>query len=176
MKGRIYGMSLEDIDGDKAIVSIKIDRESIKGTPDFKRPMVFEIKPLEKKRSLSANSYMWVLCDKIAQKIGSSKESVYREAIKDVGEFVSVPVRKDAAKRFCEVWESKGLGNIAQVAAEDMRYSYINAYYGSSTYSTKTMSRLIDWIVDNANSLGIETINPKEKERMIAEWEENNAR
>lgn len=175
MKGRIYGAKLSDINGDKAIVEIKVDREVLKHLPDFSKPMFFEVKPLKKKRSLAANNYMWLIADKIAKAIGGTKEDVYKQAIKDVGEFVSIPVRKEAAKRFCEVWAQNGLGNVADIVAEDMRFAYINAYYGSSTYTTDTMSRLIDWLVDNANTLGIETITPQEKAQMMTDWEENNA-
>ena len=41
--------------------------------------------PKRRKRSLDANAYLWVLCDQIAKVIRSTKEEVYRAAIKRVG-------------------------------------------------------------------------------------------
>jgi hypothetical protein len=47
----------------------------------------FEIKEYHEKRSLDANAYCFVLCQKIANVIRSTKEEVYRKAIKEVGTF-----------------------------------------------------------------------------------------
>ena len=38
-----------------------------------------------KRRSMDANRYMWVLCDRIANVIKSTKDDVYRQAIQAVG-------------------------------------------------------------------------------------------
>ena len=45
------------------------------------RPGEFDIRRVGKKRSLDANSYMWVLCGKIADAVGITKEEVYRRNI-----------------------------------------------------------------------------------------------
>ena len=49
-----------------------------------------EIRKPRKKRSLDANAYCWVLCQKIAERLSKggayvSKEDVYRHCIKDCG-------------------------------------------------------------------------------------------
>lgn len=46
-----------------------------------------EIKEHREHRSLNANSYCWVICEKIAKAINSTKIDVYRRAIHDVGTF-----------------------------------------------------------------------------------------
>ena len=76
-------------------------------------PLDIEIKIKRKKRSVDANSYCWVLCDKIAQAVGITKEEVYRKHIHDV---------------------------------------------------------LIDSLVEDAKSYGIETLTPDELERMNELW------
>ena len=43
-------------------------------------------------------------------------------------------------------------------------------YYGSSTYDTKEMSRLIDEVVSRAAELGIETIPKNELAELEEEW------
>ena len=62
----------------------------------------------KKRRSLDANAYCFVLCQKIAEKISNTKEFVYKQAIKQVGQFEIVPIRDDAVERWIEAWESKG--------------------------------------------------------------------
>ena len=41
-----------------------------------------EFKQVRRKRSLSANAYAWVLMDKLAQKLGTTKTAVYREHVR----------------------------------------------------------------------------------------------
>ena len=46
----------------------------------------------------------------------------------------------------------------------------IIAYYGSSCYDTKAMSVLIDYIVDDAKAIGVETLTPEEIEGLKEGW------
>jgi hypothetical protein len=48
----------------------------------------------------------------------------------------------------------------------------IRAYYGSSTYNTKQMSRLIDAIVEDCKEMDIETLTPRELDAMKSRWGE----
>lgn len=43
-----------------------------------------EIKESRKKRSLDANAYFWVLCDKLAEETRIPKEEIYRQAIRNI--------------------------------------------------------------------------------------------
>ena len=43
-------------------------------------------------------------------------------------------------------------------------------YYGSSTYDTAQMSRLINLIVDECKEAGIETVPPQRLQAMMDEW------
>ena len=51
----------------------------------------------------------------------------------------------------------------------------VRAYYCSSRYNAKQMSRIIDMAVQDAKSLGIETLTPDELARMNIEWGERAA-
>lgn len=46
-----------------------------------------EIKKIRNKRSLTANAYYWVLVEKIAKALGSSKQEVHEELIRRYGAF-----------------------------------------------------------------------------------------
>lgn len=46
----------------------------------------------------------------------------------------------------------------------------IRAYYGSSTYNTKQMSRLIELIVQDCREQGIEPLPPEKLAGMMEEW------
>lgn len=132
-----------------------------------------EIKQYRKKRSLDANAYMWTLCDKISQVVPeTTKEDVYRDAIHHVGVFETFPLKDDAVERWIERWQTNGTGWISEVLhkAKTPGYTIVISYYGSSTYNTKEMSRLIDNVVMTAKDCGVETMTPDEIERMKAAW------
>ena len=131
-----------------------------------------EVKQYRQKRSLDSNSYLWILCQKIAEVIRSTKEEVYRRAIRDVGQFEIVPIRDDAVDTWIERWGGRGIGWFAEVM-EDSKlegYKKVISYYGSSVYDTREMSILIDEIVSQAKELNIETLPPDEVESLKALW------
>lgn len=135
----------------------------------FTKPGAYEVKRVTKKRSLNANAYCFVLCDAIAQKLGTTKEAVYRQAVGDVG--VCVPLTftdPDAMTLFKRKWHSNGLGWLTKTLDDKT----LLAYYGSSTYSKEEMNRLIDWLVGAAQDLQIPTMSDDELKLMIGRWKE----
>ena len=63
---------------------------------------------------------------------------------------------------FCEILDTEYIGNT--------EFKIINAYYGSSSYNSKQMSRLIDNLVQDCKAVGIETKSDKEIECLLKEW------
>lgn len=125
-------------------------------------------------RSINANNYAWVLMDEIAKKTRSTKELVYRNIIARVGVFEILPIKNEAVNNFIGKWESRGLGWVCEVMRDSKIQGYTNviAYYGSSVYNTKEMSRLIDEIVHDAQELGIQTKTPQEIAELKSLWEQ----
>ena len=108
--------------------------------------------------------------DKIAKVVRTTKEAVYREIIRKVGSFNVVKVKSFAADRFIERWELNGIGWVAEKMGREEGMTDVVAYYGSSTYDTDEMARLIDEIVNEAKELGIETMPPEELDCLIKSW------
>ena len=136
------------------------------------REITFSIKKRTESRSLNANSLCWAMCQKIADKIGSTKDEVYRKCISDVGVYTPLPIKAEAVEEFQRIWSSHGTGWVC-VVVDDSKidgYKLVFAYQGSSTYDTKQMSRLVDHILQEAKSLGIETISEKERSRLLDAW------
>ncbi|MCO7124143.1 hypothetical protein NIA71_19685 [Ihubacter massiliensis] len=127
------------------------------------------LKP-KKKRSLDANAYMWVLCDKIAEKIQSTKEAVYQSAIRSVGVFTDVQVPEEAVKSLASGWEHNGTGWFAELVDSVADVKTVRLYYGSSTYDSKQMARLIDEVIVYCKDFDIEYLPPDELERMMQQW------
>lgn len=133
-----------------------------------------------KKRSLDANDYCWVLCTKIAEhlqiaKVCLSKEDVYRKHVRLVGVYEPLAMRSDAVDRFTEEWSKRGTGWLTEVVDSKMNgCKKVFAYYGSSTYSTEEMSRLIESIIQDCMALGIETMPQAELDSLLNSWGKKN--
>lgn len=123
-----------------------------------------------KKRSLNANNYMWQLCDKIAYKIKATKEDVYRHAVREVGAWFDTSCDADRADELVKAWETNGVGWFAEPILMGNRIASIRLYKGSSVYDTTEMHRLVDYVVEEAKELGIETMTPDEIKRLEQAW------
>lgn len=126
-----------------------------------------------KKRSLNANAYFWLMAGKLAAVLHVEKEYIYRSYIKEIGNnFEIMPVRNDAKKQWKKNWESRGLGWICEEIGDSKFDNYTNmiCYYGSSTYDTKQMSCLIDFVVNDCKDQGIDTETPRELQKIKERW------
>lgn len=134
-----------------------------------------EIKKASKHRSKTANDFCWAMCTDIGNALRPPlpKEEVYRKAIKDVGRFESMHMRAEAVETFRRIWGQRGVGWFTEV----VDYSPIPgckvvfAYYGSSTYDTVEMSRLIDYLKDDMENMGLKIpMSKEEEERALQAW------
>ena len=66
MKAVIKQLNAEILDMKTARLTMDVDKSVLENIPSTDKPLSVEIKVYRKKRSLSANAYMWVLLDKMA--------------------------------------------------------------------------------------------------------------
>lgn len=130
------------------------------------------IKQHREKRSLDSNSYMWALLDKLADVLHTTKEELYIQKVREIGMFKDFRLTEDEAKTFRVAWEKLGTGwSTEQIDYDkDGERLMIRAYYGSSTYNTKNMSRLLDSIVEDCKEQDIETLSERELSLLKEEW------
>lgn len=124
------------------------------------------------KRSLDANSYAWKLLDLLADALNTTKEELYLLKVREIGPYKDFTLTDDEAKTFRTAWERLGTGWPTEQVDYDKDGDriVIRAYYGSSTYNTKRMSRLIDSIVEDCKSIGIETLPPDKIQGIKEAW------
>ena len=146
------------------------------------REMVDELKSQEKlslkigkfkqKRSLDANAYCWTLIGKIAEKTKVPKDEVYREAIRGIGgNYDVVCIKEEAANSLRSAWERNGIGWQTEVMLSKLDgCTNVLLYYGSSTYDTEQMSRLIENILQDCKALGIEVKPQEEIDSLLKNW------
>lgn len=125
------------------------------------------------KRSLDANAYAWVLIDKIAQKRRMSKSEVYRNAIREIGGVSEVVcIQNRAVKTMKDVWTRNGIGwQVEEMESKIDGCTNLILYKGSSVYDSRQMSALIDSLVQDARSIGIETRPQWEIDSLLKEYD-----
>ena len=173
MKFKANNLNLTFTDKDEPLLYLPLNMRRIEAITAVKplqdiiengKLLSIEIKQYRQQRSLDANGLLWVLCQKIAEVIGNTKEEVYKKFIRDVGQFEILPIREDAVDHWITVWNSRGLGWYAEIIDDSKLpgYKKVINFYGSSVYDSKSMSVLIDEVVTQAKELDIETLPPAE--------------
>lgn len=125
------------------------------GLPD--KPIAVTVKEYREKRSLSQNAYLWLLCGKLSEKLTRSKEDIYKDFVKDYGVYEILPVKNAAVESFIYRWSKNGLGWFTEDLGESKLsgYTKLIAYYGSSTYNSKEMQRLLNAVIQECEGQGI---------------------
>jgi hypothetical protein len=136
------------------------------------RDLSVDIKQWREKRSLDANAYFWVLCDRLSEVTGRGKSEIYRDEIRDIGgNSETVCVMDKAVDKLRVAWEKNGLG--WQTETFDSKLdgcTNVTLYYGSSAYDKVQMARLIDNVVQDCKAVGVETMTPEQLDRIKEEW------
>ena len=134
-----------------------------------------EVKVHRERRSTKANNLCWELCSQIGREMTPPipKEDVYRQAIKDVGIFIQDCIRKGDYEAFDSQWRGRGTGWFTEIVDthDYMDVVDVMAYCGSSTYDTKAMSTLIDYLVDQAEQMELQiAYDLREIEQIKEDW------
>ena len=89
-----------------------------------------------------------------------------------MGVYIHLPIREDALASFRSAWEGRGVGWLIEDRGKSKHEGYrlVYAYYGSSTYDTAEMSRLIEATVEDCRVLGIEVMSERERSLLVEEW------
>ncbi len=129
-------------------------------------------KQWKEKRSLDSNAYMWVLTDRIAQKLGSTRDEEHKRQVLTYG-FVDITddgaiiitlhskVDVDLIDGYWRLYKQSG----------DGRFKSYMRIKPTHEYDTKEMSDFLEHIIEEAKELGIETATPEELERMAQLYE-----
>lgn len=121
--------------------------------------LVLEIKKVQEKRSHRANAFLWALCDLIAKAMHVSSTWVYMDAVDHAGVHEYIIIRKKALRRFTETWSKRGMGwfckAVDQIGEGDNAKVTLKCVYGSSSYTSKEMNDLLEYVTQEAETAGV---------------------
>ena len=124
-------------------------------------------------RSLDANAYFHVLCDKLRQKLGISMAHMKNILITSYGqiEYISegqaLIYKTNAPIEYIQELEEAHMKFVK--VGDDGAYWY-KVYRGSHTYDSHEMHILLEGTISDAKEQGIETKTPDEVRRMEEQW------
>ena len=157
-----------DFKTSKAKISLLLDTKQLDIVEELKNEnkLNIELKKYRKHRSLDANSYFWKLLTELCELAEIDTTEEYKRRFR---------IETDDVKTFEKVWTDRGIAWFCEIAdteyLENVEFKIINAYYGSSSYNSKQMSRLIDGVVQDCKIYGIETKPQAEIESLLKEWD-----
>lgn len=144
----------EFIQGDTKILTIQIGKNE-------------EIEVKRKKRSNSSNSLFWSYLQKLCEELNLDVIQEYRKRVKELGIFQTFELDTKNVPTFEHLWSQNGIAYFTEKVQENGNKTLINAYYGSSSYNSKQMSKLIDGLMQDCRSVDIQTPEDLEIEELI---------
>lgn len=160
-----------------AWITLLLDKQDISEARRFilnRKNKVYsaELKEYREKRSLDANAYYWRLVSDLSKAIGTAPEDVYRQHIKDIGNYEVICIQDHALDDFTRRWTSGHLGRFVETRESKLPGCVtVLAYYGSSDFDTREMSILIDNCIQDCQAVGIETLPPDKLALLKEDWD-----
>ena len=173
--GIITDLSI-DFETRKSKISLLLDTKDIENIEQLKNQdkLNIELKKYRKQRSNDANKYFWKLLSEYSEQKEVDTIEEYKERVKRLGIFRQFKIEKDNTSTFEKMWNAQGIAWFCEVLdtdfIKDTEFKIINAYYGSSSFNTKQMSRLINDLVEDCKQVGIETRPKEEIDALLKEW------
>lgn len=130
---------------------------------------VAEVKKYHEKRSLNANALFWKGCGLIAEALGRDNWSIYLDLLRSYGEYTYIVVKPQAVEKFKETYRL--CEEVGEIEINGKKGVQLLCFYGQSTYDKKQMGRLIDGMMQEIKTLGIDFVPDDEISRAVKEWE-----
>lgn len=176
LHGIINDISI-DFNTRKPKISLLLDTNELSIVEELKNEnkLNIELKKYRKPRSLDANKYFWKLLQEVCDYKDIDTIEDYKRRVKELGIFKQFKIMTQDVKTFEKIWTDRGIAWFCEIVDTtyigDTEFKIINAYYGSSSYNSKQMSRLIDNLVQDCKAVGIEAKPQAEIDSLLKQWD-----
>lgn len=126
----------------KRVVTVELDKNE-------------EIEVKVKKRSKNANNLYWKKLSELCEVMNLNTIEEYKKRVKEVGIFQQFKIHHKNTPTFNKLWQDKGIAWFTEKIDVEGEFDILNAYYGSSSYNTKQMNRLIENLKEDLRQLNI---------------------
>lgn len=139
-----------------------------------------EIKQYREKRSLNANALFYLMVDKLANVLRTSKPYIHNLMLRKYGQLQKIDGRpvwvvlpeNDEVSQKVDEDDSLHLKPTSELkeGKDGRMYRTYLLLKGSHELDKKDMGILLDGVLDEAKQVGIDTLNPKEVQRIKERW------
>ena len=140
------------------------------------RNSMWDLSEHKEKRSMNQNSYYWKLCGEVAKLTRVSTNVIHNQNLRDLGLIwrindevipVYLPDTENAEKEALNAttYHIKPTSQVKEGKDGKMFRCYV-MLRGSSTFNVEEMSALLDLMIQEAKTQGIETMTPSELAHM----------
>lgn len=138
------------------------------------KTLVVKIEPKKERRTLTANAALWKMLGDMAKVLKTTAEELYLQSLQKYGisEYIScVPEAVGRVSSLYRIAIDRGPFYVS-----GNRFTCLQVYPGSSTYSTKEFSDLLDGVIQDAKELGVDFVKASDKALLLEERERDNAK
>ncbi len=126
------------------------------------REKTFELKEHKPKRTLSQNAYAWKLINELGNKLGMSKEDLYKQMLEDYGQSIIVSLLDEInPEHYFKYYKQIGKGK-----TNGKGFNHYRVYKGSSEFNTLEMKYFLDGIIQECENVGIPTLTEEQISKM----------
>ena len=171
-QGKIESIT-KPIKGSGYLVTLRVDALPV----DLEGKLLdIDMKVHREKRSRDANALLWACIGDITNALQAEeryektdKWEVYLKLLKRYGKYTYIVAKPEAVDAVKKQWrETEVVGEIDIHGTSGVQ---MLCYFGSSTYDTAEMSRLIDGTVSEMEQMGLQKPASSDIRRAIEEWE-----
>lgn len=170
MIGKLESVS-KAIIGKDFLVTFRLD-----GYPQGMENKTLEVSVKEYKphRSKDANALLWVCLTEIAKALRTDNWSVYLQMLRRYGKCTHIVCKPEAVDMVRKQWrESEVIGDYE---VNGQKAVQMLCYYGSSTFDSSEMSRLLDGVISEMAEMNLQKPTSAEMKRALDEWEKHHGK
>jgi len=150
-----------------AVVDGSIEEAAKSASEAASKPYELILKPVSKKRSLTANGYYQVLLDKLTAVVGGRREEIHRELLARYGVTDLGHDGKPILLRMqADIDPAELSGIYVDAIGEQDGYIVYRVLKGSSKMDSVEFSHLLDGLISECKELGIEVLSDEELQRL----------
>jgi hypothetical protein len=156
------------------LLILEIPRQNIEGLIPLlhdDKLKTIEIKHHKKKRSLDANSALWLVLGKMSEPLLTTPEELYIQYLVRYGVYETIMIKKAAIPSFKLKSDFRAYVERGERNIKGNEMVWLSCYYGSSKYDSKEFARLLEGVLVDSKEMGIDLITKEEQSRMIEEWD-----
>lgn len=156
--------------------TMKVQAQLLSLLTELERGKTFDctIEEHRQKRSLNANSYFHLLVDKLAKHFGIGADEMKKKMVLEYGAIAYDSLGKKIGIKMPENQDITIFYPYAKWFAESVekgiKFNHYLFYKQTHTLDSKEMAFLIDKVVEECKSYGIETLDEKELKNMVSKW------